>query len=410
MSQPPSVEEVWRREAPRVLAALLRRHGDLADCEDAVAEAVEAALVQWPTTGAPQDPRAWLVRVASRRLVDRFRADAARVRREERAADPPADSVGSAPGEADDTLRLLFLCCHPELSRDSQVALTLRSVAGLTVEQIAAAYVVPARTMTQRLTRARATLSNSGAQFAMPGSGELPTRVAAVLDTCYLMFNEGYTRTSGAELLDVELSSEAIRLTRLVHRAIPDHAEVAGALSLMLLTQSRASARTDERGDLVPLAEQDRRVWDQGLITEGLALIEETLPRGRLGPYQLQAAIAAVHAEAATYAATDWQQVALLYALLHDIAPAPMVTLNRAVAVGMATGPEAGLELLAPLLLDPALARHHRVHAVHAHLLQLAGDPAAVDAFRRAASLTRSRPEQRYLNQRIQALATEPGE
>lgn len=405
MSAARVVEDVWRHEAPHVLAALLRRHGDLADCEDAVAEAVEAALAQWPSAGAPRDPRAWLVRVASRRLIDRVRADTARARREERLAEVQTPAVS----EADDSLRLLLLCCHPSLSRASQVALTLRSVAGLSVEQIAAAYLVPARTMTQRLTRARATLARSGARFTMPDHAELPARIATVLDTCYLMFNEGYTRTSGGELHDVELAGEAIRLTRLVCHAIPEHAEAVGALALMLLTQARAGARTDEHGDLVPLAEQDRGRWDRELIGEGVALLEVTLPRGHLGPLQLQAAIAAVHTEAATGAETDWPQIALLYARLHDLAPGPMVTLNRSVAVAMARGPAAGLAMIEPLLADPALADHHRVHAVRAHLLELAGDPAAADAYRQAASLTRSRPEQRYLNRRLLALLPASG-
>ncbi|HEX8518516.1 MAG TPA: DUF6596 domain-containing protein [Pseudonocardia sp.] len=404
---------MWRREAPHVLAALLRRYGDLGDCEDAAQDAAEAAARQWPTDGVPADPRAWLVRVASRRLIDRFRADAARTRREEHdaarggGAAPAADEGAAAATDgAAAPLRLLVLCCHPALSRPSQVALSLRAVAGLTVDQIAAAYLVPARTMTQRLTRARAQLRGAGARFALPSEGELPERVAAVLDVCHLVFTEGYSRTSGAALTDVALADEGIRLTRAVRRALPDHDEAAGALALMLLTHARSPARVDRYGDLVPLAEQDRGRWCRALIDEGVALLESTLPRGHVGRYQLQAAIAAVHADAATYADTDWRQIAVLYGMLHAVAPGPAVTLNHAVAVAMVHGPDTGLALLAPLVADPAMRRYHRLHAVRAHLRELAGDrDGAAEDYRRAARLTASLPEQRYLNRRLAALA-----
>jgi RNA polymerase sigma factor (sigma-70 family) len=397
---------VWRREAPHVLAALLRRHSDLGDCEDAAQEAAEAAARQWPVEGVPADPRAWLVRVASRRLVDRFRADRARARREEagarEAGDAPAAGDGPTGASGDGTLRLLVLCCHPALNRPSQVALSLRAVAGLSVEQIAAAYLVPPRTMTQRLTRARAQLRRAGARFAMPSPAELPGRVAAVLDVCHLVFTEGYTRTSGAQLVDVALAEEAIRLTREVHRALPDHDEAAGALALMLLTHARSPARTDAHGDLVPLSEQDRGRWRRDLVEEGVALLEATLPRGHVGRYQLQAAIAAVHAEAATYADTDWRQIAVLYGMLQRVAPGPAVTLNHAVAAAMVHGPATGLALLDPLAHDPAMRRHHRFYAVRAHLRESAGDArAAAEDYRRAARLTASLPEQRYLNRRL---------
>ncbi len=403
---------VWRREAPHVLAALLRRYGDLGDCEDAAQDAAEAAAAQWPVDGVPTDPRAWLIRVASRRLIDRFRADSARTRREEHDAarqvrDAPAadETAGDDGRDADDTLRLLLLCCHPALGRPSQVALSLRAVAGLTVEQIAAAYLVPARTMTQRLTRARAQLRQAGARFAMPAAGELPARIAAVLDTCHLVFTEGYTRTSGTTLLDVGLAEEAIRLTREVHRALPDHDEAAGALALMLLTHARSPARTDRDGELVPLAEQDRARWRRELVDEGVALLETTLPRGHVGRYQLHAAIAAVHAEAASYADTDWPQIAVLYAMLHRVAPGPTVTLNHAVAAAMVHGPGTGLAMLGPLAADPAMRRHHRLYAVRAHLHELAGDrDAAVEDYRQAARLTASTPEQHYLNRRLHRL------
>ena len=386
----PCVEDVWRREAPHVLGALLRRHGDYGDCEDAAQEALVAALQQWPLDGTPDNPRGWLVRVASR-------------------LDEDAQRVVDGPGVAtdrDDSLRLLLMCCHESLSRPSQVALTLRAVSGLSVEAIAAAYLVPARTMTQRLTRARATLREAGARFTMPTPEELPARVAAVLDVCHLVFNEGYTRTSGDRLVDTDLADEAIRLTRLLHEALPDHDEVSGALALMLLTHARTASRVDGAGGLVPLSDQDRTHWDRAMIADGVALLEEVLPRGHAGRYQLQAAIAAVHAEACTWPETDWLQISLLYAMLHDVAPSPAVTLNRAVAVGMARGPADGLALVDTLLDDPAMRRHHRTHAVRAHLLEMAGDTdAALPAYREAARLTASLPEQRYLNAQVDRLS-----
>lgn len=410
----PCVDDVWRREAPHVLGALLRRHGDYGDCEDAAQEALVAALQQWPLDGTPDNPRGWLVRVASRRLVDRQRARTTRERRELTDAlatrlDEDAQRAVDGPGVAtdrDDSLRLLLMCCHESLSRPSQVALTLRAVSGLSVEAIAAAYLVPARTMTQRLTRARATLREAGARFTMPTPEELPARVAAVLDVCHLVFNEGYTRTSGDRLVDTDLADEAIRLTRLLHEALPDHDEVSGALALMLLTHARTASRVDGAGGLVPLSDQDRTHWDRAMIADGVALLEEVLPRGHAGRYQLQAAIAAVHAEACTWPETDWLQISLLYAMLHDVAPSPAVTLNRAVAVGMARGPADGLALVDTLLDDPAMRRHHRTHAVRAHLLEMAGDTdAALPAYREAARLTASLPEQRYLNAQVDRLS-----
>jgi RNA polymerase sigma factor (sigma-70 family) len=405
------VADVWRRESPHVLAALLRRHGDLGDCEDAAQEAAEAASRQWDSDGVPDNPRGWLIRVASRRLIDRMRADRARADRETAVATtrpgdadlaPPADQP--RPGDDEDTLRLLLLCAHPALSRSSQVALTLHAVAGLSTAQIAAAYLVPERTMAQRLTRARAALRAAGAVFELPTAAELPARVAAVLDVCHLLFTEGHTRSAGDALLDTSLAEEAIRLTRQLHAAVPDHDEVAGALALMLLTHARAAARTDG-ADLVPLAEQDRSRWDHRAIAEGVRILERVLPRGHVGRFQLQAAIAAVHAEAPAWPDTDWPQITVLYAMLARVAPSPVVTLNRAVAAGMAVGPEHGLTLLEPLLADPAMRRHHRTHAVRAHLLERAGDrEGALAAYRQAARLTTSIPEQRYLNARISRL------
>ncbi|MEU8898675.1 sigma-70 family RNA polymerase sigma factor [Nocardia sp. NPDC048505] len=407
-----AVQDAWRRESPHVLAALLRRHGDLGDCEDAAQEAAEAATAQWGRDGVPADPRGWLITVASRRLIDRVRADRARTRREEAEAAaqpgdahlaPPVDQTSTAEGA--DMLRMLVLCCHPSLSRSSQVALTLHAVCGLTTGEIAAAYLVPARTMTQRLTRARATLRSAGAVFELPSRTELPARIASVLDVCHLLFTEGHTRSGGGVLVDGGLAAEAIRLTRQLHCAIPDHDEVAGALALMLLTHSRAATRT-AGGDLVPLAEQDRSRWDRDMIAEGTGILERVLPRGHVGRFQLQAAIAAVHAESPTWETTDWPQISVLYGMLDRVAPGPMVTLNRAVAISMTAGPQQGLELIAPLLDHPAMARHHRTHAVRAHLLELLGErAAALDSYRRAAQLTTSVPEQRYLNERARRLA-----
>jgi len=388
------LEDVWRRESPHVLGALLRRHGDLADCEDAAQEALEAAARQWQEL--PGNPRGWLITVASRRLIDRARADAARAGRELAVA---SEEPSPVPPERDDSLELLLLCCHPALSRPSQVALTLRAVSGLSTAEIAAAFLVPEATMGQRLSRARATLREAGVRFERPEPDDLPARVAAVLDVLHLVFNEGYTRSAGRALLDGELTREAIRLTRELERALPDHDEVAGALALMLLTQAREPARTDARGDLVPLARQDRSRWRRDEIAQGVAILERVLPRGPVGRFQLQAAIAAVHAEAPDAAGTDWAQIRTLYDMLERVAPGPAVTLNRAVAVAMESGPAAGLTIVGGLLEDPRLARHHRTHAVRAHLLELAGDHAgAADAFARAAGLTASLPEQRYLN------------
>ena len=411
------LEDVWRQESPHVLAALLRRHGDLGDCEDATSEAMEAAARQWPRDGTPDNPRAWLVRVASRRLIDHIRADASRTAREVTVAAaepgdvfvaPAADAAQPAP--SDDSLQLLLLCCHPALTRPSQVALTLRSVGGLSPAQIAAAFLVPERTMIQRLTRARSTLRNVGARFELPEPSELPERVAAVLDVLYLIFNEGYTRSSGDRLVDASLTGEAIRLTRQLAGQLPEHDEVAGALALMLLTQARATARTNHTGDLIPLAEQDRRCWDRALISEGVRLLEDVLPRGHVGQFQLQAAIAAVHAEATTYEETDWLQIAVLYEMLARVAPSSAVTLNRAVAVGMAYGPEVGIGLVDELLRDPGMQRHHRTYAVRAHLRELKGDGGgALADYRRAARLTASQPEQRYLNARAARLAVDQG-
>jgi predicted RNA polymerase sigma factor len=389
---------VWRREAPHVLGALVRRYGDFDACEDALSDAMLDATRQWASDGVPEQPRGWLIRVASRRLVDRLRSEMARDAREARVAEP---DQAPPPPEPDDALHLLYLCCHPALTTASQVALTLRAVGGLTTEQIAAAFLVPVATMAQRISRAKATLRSAGARFEEPPTEELPGRLGSVRHVLYLVFNEGYTASGGDRLVDVSLTREAVRLCRELTSRRPGDDEAAGLLALMLLTAARTPARTDAVGDLVRLADQDRALWDRAAIAEGVAILEEVLPRGRIGRFQLEAAIAAVHAEAESADDTDWMQIATLYAMLEQAAPSPAVTLSRAVAVAMVDGPLAGLALVDPLLDDATMKRHHRTHAVRGHLLEQAGrDAEAVEAYRTAARLTTSIPEQRYLNAR----------
>ncbi|MEU4700420.1 RNA polymerase sigma factor [Nonomuraea dietziae] len=380
-------EELLRELAPRVLGVLVRRYGQFDACEDAVQEALLAAATQWPKEGVPDNPKGWLVTVASRRMIDEIRSEEARRRREAEQAleEPPAVP------DQDDTLTLLFLCCHPSLTPASQIALTLRAVGGLTTAEIAGAFLVPESTMAQRISRAKATIKKAGATFELT-----PNRLDVVLHVLYLIFNEGYTATSGPDLQRADLTSEAIRLTRTVRRLLPDDGEVAGLLALMLLTDARRTARTGPGGSLVPLAEQDRSLWDKDLIAEGVELVTGALSAGPLGAYQLQAAIAAVHSEEGE---TDWPQILALYELLARIAPGPMVTLNQAVAVAMVRGPLEGLALLGTL--EAELADHHRLHAVRAHLLEMAGRHGeAGAAYLRAAELTSSLPERRYLEER----------
>jgi RNA polymerase sigma factor (sigma-70 family) len=401
------VEALLRELAPAVLGALVRRHGQFDACEDAVQEALLAAATQWPGDGVPEAPRAWLITVAERRLTDAWRSESARRAREETAAALAVDGAAAPPADAgpdaDDTLTLLLLCCHPELSPPSQLALTLRAVGGLTTAQIARAFLVPEATMAQRISRAKARIRATGSVFAPPPAAQRAARMRVVLHVLYLMFNEGYATTSGPDLARAELTGEAIRLTRAVRALRPGDGEVAGLLALMLLTDARRAARTDATGALVPLAEQDRARWDHDAIAEGIALVTGALAAAPLGPYQLQAAIAAVHAEAPDAGATDWPQIVALYRLLERAEPNPMVTLNRAVAVAMVDGPQAGLALLEPLA-EP-LAESHRLDAVRAHLLELAGDPAAAQtAYRAAARRTTSLPERRYLEARAAAL------
>ena len=402
---------MWRDNAPHVLTALVRRFGDFDAAEDACQEALIAAARHWPADGVPDNPRGWLITAASRVLIDRWRAEEARAERELLVGHREPDSARHAPeaddvtGGDDDSLALLFLCCHPALTRPSQVALTLRAVGGLTTAQIARGFLVPEATMAQRISRAKRTLREAGARFVVPAPDELPARVAAVAQVLYLIFTEGHLATAGPDLTDPSLAAEAIRLTRQLHARLPAAGEVTGLLALMLLTDARRAARTDARGGLVPLADQDRSAWDRAQIVEGVGLVEGVLPVGQVGPYQLQAAIAAVHAEAATAQETDWQQIVTLYGMLADVAPGPMVTLNRAVAVAQVDGPDAALAMVEPLLSDPQLRHHHRLHAVQAHLLELAGRTTeARAAYGTAARLTTSLPEQRFLNARVQSL------
>lgn len=390
------VERLLRDLSPQVLAAVVRRYGGFETCEDAVQEALLAAARQWPVQGVPDDPKAWLITVAARRRIEVARSESARTRREEATFDPrPPDP---APG-VDDTLTLLTLCCHPALTTPSQVALTLRAVGGLTTAEIARAYLVPEATIAQRISRAKARIR--GTAFVPPTVDERPARLAAVLQVLYLVFNEGYTASSGESLHRWELSAEAIRLTRLLHAELPGDGEVAGLLALMLLTDARRPARTGPDGALVPLAEQDRGRWDTAAIAEGTELVSTALATTAVGPYQLQAAIAALHDEATTAEATDWRQILGLYDLLAVAASGPMVTLNRLVAVAMVHGPQAGLVELEAVAAEPALAGHHRVAAVRAHLLDMAGDAeGARAAYRAAAAATASVPERHYLQAR----------
>lgn len=404
MTDTSDVETLLRELAPQIVGRLVRRHGDFGSCEDAVQEALLAAAQQWPRNGVPHNPTGWLVTVASRRLVETVRSEAARRRREEKATllEPrEAGAAGTAGTAEDDSLTLLMLCCHPALSVPSQVALTLRAVGGLSTAEIARAFLVPESTVAQRISRAKQRIKAAGAEFRLPPAPERAERIAAVLQVLYLVFNEGYTASSGPALLRVELTAEAIRLARQLHTVLPDDGEVAGLLALMLLTDARRPARTGPDGALVPLAEQDRGRWDRRAIDEGSVLISRTLADGPVGPYQLQAAIAAVHAEAPRAEDTDWPQILGLYDLLGVLAPGPMITLNRIVAVAMVHGAQDALRQLDAAGSEDALAGHHRVEAVRAHLLDLVGDrEAARDAYLRAAERTLSVPEQRYLRSR----------
>src|ERR1700691_1473973 len=394
----PAIEDLLRELTPQVLGALVRRHGQFEGCEDAVQEAVLAATVQWPAEGVPSNPRGWLVTVASRRLIDQVRSDHARREREWATATDVAPE--DVPG-TDDTLALLFLCCHPTLTAASATALTLRAVGGLTTAEIARAFLVPEATMAARISRAKQRIKAAGSTFSLPAEAEREERLRGVLHVLYLIFNEGYTASSGRELDRPDLAREAIRLARMLRAQLPDDGEVTGLMALMLLTHARREARTTPAGDLVPLDEQDRSRWDRALIDEGTELAKASLAGPALGPYQLQAAIAATHADAATAEETNWPQVHAAYLILERMAPNPMVTLNRAVALAETAEPRAGLALLATLDGDERMAGHHRLLSVRAHLLEKAGDTAgAYEHYRRAAKSTASIAEQRYLESR----------
>lgn len=391
-----------RRLAPEVLGTLVRRYGHFDSCEDAVQEALLAAADQWPAAGWPASPKAWLITVASRRLTDELRSTQARHRREEldqaRTPRRPADEHNDRYPAGDDTLTLLFLCCHPTLSPASQVALTLRAVGGLTIAEIARAFLVPEATMTQRIGRAKERIRAAGATFRMPPADEQRERLRVVLQVLYLVFNEGYTATAGTNLVRDELTAEAIQLTRLLLRLVPEDGEVAGLLALMLLTEARRPARIAVDGSLVPLHEQNRSLWDFDAIAEGVALVTEALGSKPLGPYQLQAAIAAVHDEAPTAGDTDWPQILALYGVLERLDPSPVVTLNKAVALAMVDGPAAGLAVVRSLAGDARVDRTHHLDSVRGHLLELAGDhDEARKAYRAAAARAKSLPEQRHL-------------
>jgi len=409
------IERLLRELTPQVLGIVVRKFRDFSAAEDAVQEASLAAALQWPTDGVPVNPRAWLIQVASRRMADHIRSESARRRREyEVARDAEltvADVAVDAPSQVqeDDTLILLFMCCHPALTPASAIALTLRAVGGLTTAEIAHAFLVPEATMAQRISRAKQSIKDSGIPFQLPGPEERAQHLRSVLHVLYLIFNEGYTSSSGRDLSRADLSFEAIRLARLVHKLRPGDTEVAGLLSLMLLTDARRLARTSAEGELIPLAKQDRSLWDNQQIAEGLTLLSVTLPKGAVGPYQLQAAIAALHDEATQASDTDWPQIMALYDLLRRMSDNPMVALNHAIAAAMVHGPAKGLELLDALKADPRVADHHRFDAARAHLLELSGDlDSAIRHYRAAAAKTSNLPERDYLLTQAARLSSDP--
>ncbi|MFJ5686764.1 RNA polymerase sigma factor [Streptomyces sp. NPDC093099] len=410
-----TAEDLLRTLAPQVVGVLTRRFGDFDSAEDAVQEALLAAATQWPDEGMPRNPRGWLIQVASRRMTEQVRGEQARRRREDLAARQlPADRRTAPaadredPADRDDSLVLLFLCCHPALSPTAAIALTLRCVGGLTTSQIARAFMVPETTMGQRISRAKQRIKTSAVPFRMPESEERADRLVAVLHVLYLIFNEGYATSEGPDLQRVELSREAIRLTRAAHELLPDDSEVAGLLALMLLTHARSAARTGPDGELIPLAEQNRALWDARAIDEGTALLTVTLPKGPLGPYQVQAAVAAVHDEAATVEETDWPQILALYGVLEQLSASPVVSLNRAVAVAMVRGADAGLAIIEDLTADGRLAGNHRLYVARAHLLEMAGDrQGALENYREAARRTTSLPERHYLTLRAARVAAQ---
>ena len=406
-------EDLLRRLTPQVLGAVVRRYGHFDLAEDATQEALLAAYGQWSRDGLPENPKAWLITVASRRLTDLLRSDQARRRREETVAqwavaemrEPPGAEQRSA--DADDTLILLYMCCHPSLPIASQIGLTLRAVGGLTTAEIGRAFLTSEATVTRRITRSKQSIKDSGLPFAMPGAAELSSRLDVVLRVLYLIFNEGYASTVGTKLQRLDLAEEAIRLARTLHASLPEDSEVTGLLALMLLTHARHRARSGPDGALIPMSEQDRSLWDGDAISEGVGLITAALPRGLTGPYQIQAAIAAVHDEAPSTEATDWPQIVALYRVLLRLDNNPVVALNHAVAVSMDQGPQAGLELLRQLESDPRINADRRFHAVRAHLLEMTGNIAAArDAYEAAARQAANLQQQRYLHGQIARLDT----
>ena len=407
-------EHLLRDLAPQVLGVIIRRFHDFAAAEDAVQEALIDAVRQWPRDGMPENPRGWLIHVAARRMTDHLRSEQSRRRRETAATlqmdeqVSPADLISTIDSnglQEDDTLILLFMCCHPALTASSAIALTLRAVGGLTTAEIARAFLVPEATMAQRISRAKQTIRVSGIPFCLPTPEQRMQRLASVLHTLYLIFNEGYTSSAGPELHRPELAGEAIRLAQMLYHGLPNEAEVAGLLALMLLTDARRAARTGPDGELIPLTEQNRTLWDQEKIAAGVELLTKALPMGAVGPYQLQAAIAALHDEAASPENTDWPQILALYELLKRMSDNPMVALNHAIAVAMVHGPAAGLALLTGLENDPRLSGHHRLYAVWAHLFEMAGDyTSALERYQAAIARTLSVPERNYLLDRVARL------
>jgi RNA polymerase sigma factor (sigma-70 family) len=403
-------EHLLRELAPQVLGAVARRFRDFSSAEDAVQEAMIAAFTRWPGEGIPDNPRGWLIQVATRRMIDQVRSEIARRERETVVASETDIVLPTVEIESDmdpdDTLILLFMCCHPALTSSSAIALTLRAVGGLTTAEIANAFLVPEATMAQRISRAKQNIRTSGVPFRLPAPVEHAERLPAVLHVLYLIFNEGYASSIGAHLQRLDLAREAIRLTRGAKALLPDDAEVTGLLALMLLTNARRAARTGPDEELIPLDKQDRTLWDRAEISEGTELLTAALSKGSVGLYQLQAAIAAVHDEASRAEDTDWPQILALYELLKRVAPSPMVTLNHAIAVAMVYGPSKALELLRTLDTDARLSGHYRLHAVRAHLLEMVGDyENAIKHYRIAASRTTSIPEQNYLMTQAARLA-----